>query len=100
MFVNVRMAFFTDLDTHLTVLRDFVGTDVEAAGLPGRVVGCDTDITRILTETSAAIGALEALWITAAGVASARSRREMGHGGFAAGTGYKNARMRLASCRR
>lgn len=92
MFDNDRMAFFTDLDTHLAVLRDVVGADVEAAGLPGRVVGvCDEDVTRILTEATAVISAVEALRVTAAGVASARSRREMGHGGFSAGSGHANA---------
>ena len=92
MFDTCRMAFFTDLDRHFTVLRDVVGAEVEAVGLPSRVVNvCNADVKAILTETTVLIGALEALRMTAAGVASARSRRERGHGGMVQGEGHNTA---------
>ena len=53
MFDTCRMAFFTDLDRHLTVLRDVVGAEVDAVGLPSRVVNvCNADVKAILTETT------------------------------------------------
>jgi hypothetical protein len=46
---------------------------------------------RVIEETTAAIEALGSLRITASGVLAARSRREQGHGGVAAGKGHRDA---------
>jgi hypothetical protein len=92
MFDNVCMAFFTDIDQHLAVLRAVVGADIEAPALPATVVGVgDADVLRVIEETTAAIEALGSLRITASGVLAARSRREQGHSGVAAGKGHRDA---------
>jgi hypothetical protein len=85
------MSFFDEIDQHLDVLRDVVG-EVDAGALPSTVAGSrDADVLRVIRESTTVIEALAALRIAASGVLAARSRREQGHGGVAAGEGHRSA---------
>lgn len=91
MFDNVCMSFFDDIDQHLDVLRDVVG-EVDAGALPSTVAGSrDADVLRVIRESTRVIEALASLRIAASGVLAARSRREQGHDGVAAGEGHRSA---------
>lgn len=73
------MAIFTDVDTHVAVVRGLVG-DVDAADLPALVAELDDDEVR----------ALESVRVAASGVAGARSQREAGHSGLAQKRGHRS----------
>lgn len=91
MFDNVCMSFFDDIHQHLGVLRDVVG-EVDAGALPTTVAEArDADVLRMIRESTRVIEALASLRIAASGVLAARSRREQGHDGVAAGEGHRSA---------
>ncbi|MFG6503083.1 DUF222 domain-containing protein [Microbacterium sp. P05] len=86
------MDFFTGIEQHTALLRSLVGDGVEAREIPRRVVDvCDADIKSIMCEATALMEAAGSLRTAAAGVLAARSLREQGHGGMAAGEGHRNA---------
>ncbi|RKT31097.1 uncharacterized protein DUF222 [Microbacterium sp. AG1240] len=85
------MSFFEEIHRHLGVLRDVVG-EVDAGALPTTVAEArDADVMRVIRESTRVIEALASLRIAASGVLAARSRREQGHDGAAAGEGHRSA---------
>lgn len=85
------MTFFTDLAKHVDALRDALGEDVSAERMPPVVsLLSDDDVVGVLEWASAAVRALEAVRIAAAGVVAARSRRVDGHGGLAQKRGHRS----------
>jgi hypothetical protein len=85
------MAFFSDLDQHLAVLRETLGSDVDACDLPAIIDALsDEAVLGVLAAASGLARAGEKVHIAAAGVAAARSRREAGHEGLAQKRGHRS----------
>ena len=85
------MAFFSDLDEQLGVLRGVLGADVAADTLTGTIATLTDDtIVEIISAASSVIRAAEKVRIVASGVAAARSTREHGHGGLAQKRGHRS----------
>src|SRR6478672_10247595 len=85
------MAFFSDLDQHLTVLRETLGGDIGACDLPAIIDALsDEAVLGVLAAASGLVRAGEKVHIAAAGVAAARSRREAGHDGLAQKRGHRS----------
>ena len=85
------MAFFSELDAQLTVLRRALGADVEAASLP--VVldrNGDDAVVAVIAAATELVRAGEKVRIAAAGVAAARSARDAGHDGLAQRRGHRS----------
>ena len=85
------MAFFSELATHLDTLRAALGADVEAEQLPFVIERLgDDSVVAALEAATALVRAGEKVRIAGAGVAAARSRREVGHGGLAQKRGHRS----------
>ena len=85
------MAFFSDIDEQLEVLRGVLGAEVTAEALPGGIATLTDDtIVEIISAASSVIRAAEKVRIVASGVAAARSTREHGHGGLAQKRGHRS----------
>lgn len=73
-------------------LGAFAELHVEAASLPTSALRLsDASVRDLLAETAGLIRQVSTLQAVLAGVASARSRREHGHGGLVQETGHRNA---------
>ena len=85
------MAFFSELTQHLEVLRDALGGEVEAAGLPITVDRLDDEaIVAVLAAATGLVRAGEKVRIAASGVAAARSTRGAGHEGLSQRRGHRS----------
>jgi hypothetical protein len=85
------MAFFSELERHLTVLREAFGGDVDAELLPVSLDGLgDDDVVAVLAAATGLVRAGEKVRIAAAGVTAARSARDAGHDGLAQKRGHRS----------
>jgi hypothetical protein len=85
------MAFFSELEQHLAVLREAFGGDVEAAELPAALdVLADDAVIAALAAATGLVRAGDKVRIAAAGVTAARSAREAGHDGLAQKRGHRS----------
>jgi hypothetical protein len=85
------MAFFSDLEQHLAVLREAFGGDVDAAQLPAAIDGlADDAVIAVLAAATGLVRAGEKVRIAAAGVTAARSARDAGHNGLAQRRGHRS----------
>jgi hypothetical protein len=85
------MTLFSELARHLEVLRDAFGDDVEAVALPSALERLDDDaVVEALTAATGLVRVGEKVRIAAAGVASARSARDLGHDGLAQKRGHRS----------
>lgn len=85
------MAFFSDLAEHLEVLREVLGTGVEAEQLPPTLDQLsDEGVIAALEAATGLVRAGEMVRIAASGAAAARSTREAGHSGLAQKRGHRN----------
>lgn len=86
------MKFFTGISQQVDDLRSLLGDPATPDQLGSAVAKLDDDdVVAVITQTTAAIRALENLRIVASGVAGARSTRERGHGGLVQKRGHRNA---------
>src|SRR6478609_7656642 len=85
------MAFFSDLEQHLAVLREAFGGDVDAARRPAAIDGlADDAVIAVLAAATGLVRAGEKVRIAAAGVTAARSARDAGHNGLAQRRGHRS----------
>ncbi|UWF78140.1 MULTISPECIES: DUF222 domain-containing protein [Microbacterium] len=86
------MAFFTEVDAEVAVLRGLLGEDTDAASLPGRVLRLsDTDLAVLVQAAGALRRCAERVEIVGAGVVASRSTRDAGHSGLAQSRGHRSA---------
>ncbi|MBD8024766.1 HNH endonuclease signature motif containing protein [Microbacterium gallinarum] len=85
------MAFFSDLDQRLALLREVLGGDLRPERLPVVLDRLDDDdIVAVIAAATEFVRAGEKVRIAAAGVAAARSAREAGHDGLAQRRGHRS----------
>jgi len=86
------MSFLEELRETVDRLAAFAELDVDAAVLPASAVRLsDSSVRDLLSETTGLVKKVTTLQSVLAGIASARSGRERGHGGFTQETGHRNA---------
>src|SRR6478735_494012 len=86
------MALFSDIHTALGVLRELVGEDIEATGLPALVHRLpDEALVSLIENATVMVRVGESMRIAATGVVAARSSRDTGHGGLAQKRGHRSA---------
>lgn len=85
------MAFFSDIEQHLAVLRDAFGGDADAGDLPALIEQLGDDpVVDVLAAATGLVRAGEKVRIAASGVAAARSARDAGHDGLAQKRGHRS----------
>lgn len=86
------MSFIEDICDSVQRIAVFAELDVDAATLPSSAIRLsDSSVRDLLSETTALIAQAQTLQAILAGVASSRSGRDRGHGGFTQETGHRNA---------
>ncbi|SJN30077.1 putative HNH endonuclease domain protein [Microbacterium esteraromaticum] len=84
------MALFTDIDARISALRDLFGDDVEIDDLSSRMMAFSGDkLVEAVTAVSALVRCVERVGIVGAGITAARSTRQAGRDGLAAGRGHR-----------
>ena len=88
---HATMAFFSDIEQHIAVLREALGEDTAADALPAKINDLDDAVVvDVIAAASQLIRAAEKVRITASGVVAARSTRDAGHDGLAQVRGHRS----------
>ncbi len=85
------MAFFSEIDEHVTRMRDLLGEELRAEDLVETADDLsDAGILEIISAAGSVRRLMEQVEIVAAGVVAARSTRDAGHAGFAQSRGHSS----------
>ncbi|WP_309103199.1 DUF222 domain-containing protein [Microbacterium sp.] len=85
------MAIFSEIDAQVAALRALLGADADGEELADRMSALDDkEIVDVIGFASGLMRGAERIGIVGAGIAAARSTREVGHAGLAQTRGHRN----------